>query len=318
MSNDTTSENGQVGSDAEDASAEPAAPEEAGRDAERDPPARDPDEAVAAGDASPSASDADSDGRLTQVVEALIFAADDPVTGDRIGDIYAEVTGQAAPGADTIDAAVDRLNATYDADGRAMRIERWAGGYQMATREAMAPFVKTLYVGEQEQSLSRSLLETLAVVAYKQPVTRPEVDFIRGVNSDYAIRKLLEMGLADVEGRSDSMGRPLLYGTTDRFLEQFGLDTLDDLPTLREVEDLLDDPTFDKERAELLQLKAEKEGLTDSPGASDTADLADGTDKKEAETKAPNPSSDASAEPSDEEEGEAGSAPSDAKRSEGG
>jgi segregation and condensation protein B len=100
-------------------------------------------------------------------------------------------------------------------------------------------------------------METLAILAYRQPVTRPEVDFIRGVNSDYAIRKLLELGLADVKGRSDSLGRPLLYGTTTRFLEQFGLSNLDDLPTLREIEELLDEPHFDEERAQLLALKGD-------------------------------------------------------------
>jgi segregation and condensation protein B len=128
----------------------------------------------------------------------------------------------------------------------------------MATRDSLSPFVRALFVGEQETSLSRSLLETLAVVAYRQPVTRPEVDFIRGVNSDYAIRKLLEMNLVDVNGRADTLGRPLLYGTTDRFLEQFGLEGTDDLPTLREVKDILDDPAFDEERAKLLKLDAEE------------------------------------------------------------
>lgn len=131
----------------------------------------------------------------------------------------------------------------------------------MVTRSSLAPFVKTLYVEEQNASLSRSLMETLAVIAYRQPVTRPEVDFVRGVNSDYAIRKLLEKDLATVEGRADSVGRPLLYATTDRFLEQFGLESLDELPTLREVEDLLDDPAFDDERAKLLQLDRE-EGIS--------------------------------------------------------
>jgi len=133
----------------------------------------------------------------------------------------------------------------------------------MATSSTLSPFVKTLFVGEQEKSLSRSLMETLAVIAYRQPVTRPEVDFIRGVNSDYAIGKLLEMELVDVEGRADSLGRPLLYGTTSLFLEQFGLKSLDDLPTLREVEELLDDPAFDEERAKLLRLDKEEEVSVD-------------------------------------------------------
>ena len=117
------------------------------------------------------------------------------------------------------------------------------------------------------------------MVAYKQPVTRPEVDFVRGVNSDYALRKLMELELVDVEGRSESLGRPLLYGTTPNFLEQFGLDTLDDLPTIREVEELLDDPHFDDERAQLLQLDTEDaaDALGDALSESDDASKQDRT-----------------------------------------
>jgi segregation and condensation protein B len=140
--------------------------------------------------------------------------------------------------------------------------------------------VQALFVGEQEVSLSRSLMETLAVVAYKQPVTRPEVDFVRGVNSDYAIRKLMEMNLVDVRGRADSLGRPLLYGTTNRFLEQFGLMDLDDLPTLREVEELLDDPSFDEERAKLLKLDVEEatDALSETDDAPDHSDNSSASD----------------------------------------
>lgn len=199
------------------------------------------------------------DHSLEEAIEAIIFAADEPVEPERIAEIVREVTGRSDLENEDVEAAVGRLNDEYEASDRALEIHEWAGGYRMATRSALSPFVKTLFIGEQETSLSRSLMETLAVIAYRQPVTRPEVDFIRGVNSDYAIRKLLEMGLADVEGRADSLGRPLLYGTTALFLEQFGLDSLDDLPTLREVEELLDDPAFDEERAKLLQLDAEED-----------------------------------------------------------
>ena len=201
------------------------------------------------------------DHTLEEAAEAIIFAADEPVAPDRIAEIVADVTGRPQPSDEEVAAAVERLNETYTDAGRAFTIKSWAGGYRMVTRSSLAPFVKTFYLEEQETSLSRSLMETLAVIAYRQPVTRPEVDFVRGVNSDYAIRKLLEMDLASVEGRADSVGRPLLYATTDRFLEQFGLDALDDLPTLREVEDLLDDPAFDDERAKLLQLDRE-EGIS--------------------------------------------------------
>jgi segregation and condensation protein B len=199
------------------------------------------------------------DHSLEEAAESIIFAADEPVSAARIAEIVAEVTGHAELTAADVERAVVRLNEEYRDSDRALEIHEWGGGYRMATRSALSPFVKTLFVGEQDTSLSRSLMEALAVIAYRQPVTRPEVDFIRGVNSDYAIRKLLEMELVDVEGRADSLGRPLLYGTTDLFLEQFGLNTLDDLPTLREVEELLDDPAFDEERAKLLQLDKEED-----------------------------------------------------------
>lgn len=211
-----------------------------------------------------SSASADSQGEavdhtLEEAAEAIIFAADEPVSAVRIAEIVSEVTGQSDVSETQVEDAVERLNEEYRASDRAIEIHHWAGGYRMTTRSTLSPFIQTLFVGEQETSLSRSLMETLAVIAYRQPVTRPEVDFIRGVNSDYAIRKLLELGLADVEGRADSLGRPLLYGTTSLFLEQFGLSSLDDLPTLREVEELLDDPAFDEERAKLLQLDAEED-----------------------------------------------------------
>jgi segregation and condensation protein B len=208
---------------------------------------------------------APDDHSLEEATEAIIFSADEPVEPDRIAEIVGEVTGRSELTPEDVEAAVNRLNKEYRESDRALQIKEWAGGYRMVTRSALSPFVKTLFIGEQETSLSRSLMETLAVIAYRQPVTRPEVDFIRGVNSDYAIRKLLEMGLADVEGRADSLGRPLLYGTTSLFLEQFGLASLGDLPTLREVEELLDDPAFDEERAKLLQLDAEEDISVDLP-----------------------------------------------------
>ena len=189
----------------------------------------------------------------------LDFAADEPVSARRIASVFAEVTGQPAPDESDIEAAIDALNAAYDEHGQAFEIHEWAGGYRMATRSELMPFVKALFGHEERSTLSRSLMETLAILAYRQPVTRPEVDFIRGVNSDYAIRKLMEIGLADVKGRSDSLGRPLLYGTTPKFLEEFGLASLDDLPTLREAEELLDQPAFDEERAQLLTLKREQQ-----------------------------------------------------------
>lgn len=215
----------------------------------------------------------DHDARVAQAVEALVFASDVPLRDEDIARAYSDVTGaDLAPVA--VREAVERLNAEYRAGGRAFRIEQWGGGFRMATVEELAPFLRSLFSREEERRMSRSLLETLSVIAYRQPTTKPEVEHVRGVKSDYALRQLLERGFVDVVGRSDSVGRPLLYGTTDRFLDQFGLESLEALPSPREVEEILSDPRFSKERAQLLA-----EWAADS-----TADEASGGPHEDAET----------------------------------
>ncbi len=200
-----------------------------------------------------------ADRTLAQVAEALVFAADRPVSSREITGTYSDVTGNAAPADAHVLEAVADLNAAYEAEGRVFRIERWAAGFRMATIASMAPYLKSFFNRERVRKMSRSLMETLAIVAYRQPVTKPEIDFVRGVDSGYALGKLMEQGFIDVAGRSDSLGRPLIYATTSAFLEQFGLGDLNDLPTLREIEEILGDPAFSRERAELLQLQQEDE-----------------------------------------------------------
>ena len=186
-----------------------------------------------------------------QAVEALVFASDVPLRPEDVARVWGEVTGAEATPAE-VEAAVGRLNGDYRAGGRAFRIRHWAGGLRMATVEEQAPFVQALFEGDEGRRLSRSLLETLAVIAYKQPVTKPELDHVRGVSSDYALRQLLERDFVTIAGRGEGVGRPLLYATTDRFLDQFGLDALADLPRPREIEEVLADPAFNRERASLL------------------------------------------------------------------
>ena len=125
----------------------------------------------------------------------------------------------------------------------------------MTTTEDVAAYLKVYFRSDRRQKLTRSLMETLAILCYKQPATKPEIDYVRGVDSDYALRRLLDMGLIAVLERSDAVGRPLLYGTTPRFLEEFGLSGLDQLPNLREIEELLGDPSFSQARASLLMMQ---------------------------------------------------------------
>lgn len=194
---------------------------------------------------------------LSLAVESIIFAAETPVSTDAIVRTFGEVTGSEVANTD-VEGTIAQLNALYEERGRAFRIHNWGGGYRMATIESVAGFVKAHLNQEEERRLSRALLETLSVIAYKQPVSKPEVDHVRGVQSDYAVRQLLERDFISVVGRSESVGRPLLYGTTQHFLDQFGLGQLDDLPRPREIDELLNDPAFSHERA-LLTAQMEPE-----------------------------------------------------------
>jgi len=170
----------------------------------------------------------------SSIVEALLFAADQPVTAGKIRQCI-EMDDEIP-----VQEIVDQLNDYYHQEDRSFFIMEVAGGYQLVTRREFEPYVKKLYVGASRMRLSRAALETLSIIAYKQPVSRPEIDSIRGVNSDSVIRTLLERDLIAVKGREEQPGRPLLYGTSDEFLRYFGLNSLDDLPKLKEIDALMD------------------------------------------------------------------------------
>ena len=159
-----------------------------------------------------------------EVVEALLFASDAPLEAERIREVL-EL-------ADTAEARalVEELRARYTAADRALAFVEVGGGYRMVTRPEIAPWLVRLARSRTRQRLSRPALETLAIVAYRQPVSRPEVDAIRGVNSEGVLDNLLERRLVRIAGRKDAPGRPFLYETTREFLVAFGLRDLADLP----------------------------------------------------------------------------------------
>ncbi|MCY4159227.1 MAG: SMC-Scp complex subunit ScpB [Bacteroidetes bacterium] len=190
---------------------------------------------------------------LAMVLEALAFASETPVSVDQVCNIYAELSGDdAIPNEKAVEDALETLNASFEKEGHALRIHTWAGGLRMATTSAVAPFLEAFFRRERARRLTRPLMETLAIIAYKQPSTRAEIDAIRGVDSGYSIRKLLSLNLVAITGRAEVAGRPMLYATTNRFLEEFGIKDLNGLPTLREAEELLGDTNFDQERLRLL------------------------------------------------------------------
>ncbi|MBM3313389.1 SMC-Scp complex subunit ScpB [candidate division WOR-3 bacterium] len=167
-----------------------------------------------------------------QVIEALLFAADAPVKLDRLAAL-AEVPPETAR------AAIDRLNAIYQETERAFRVQRVAQGFQLYTMPAFADYVRRLYQRQFTHRLSRAALEVLAIVAYKQPVTRPEIEQLRGVDCSGPLVTLLERRLVATYGRAARPGNPLLYRTTPEFLRYFGLAALEDLPRVEEIGEFL-------------------------------------------------------------------------------
>jgi len=164
-----------------------------------------------------------------QVVEAVLFGADTPLTPAKIVAIVG--TGSARD----VRKHIETLNQRYEQTGASFRIAKIAGGYQMLTLPAFNPWLKRLKQTRQESKLSQAAMETLAVVAYKQPVVRAEIEAIRGVATGEMLNRLRELGLVKIVGRAEDVGRPLLYGTTKRFLDVFGLGSLEDLPTVEEL-----------------------------------------------------------------------------------
>jgi segregation and condensation protein B len=167
--------------------------------------------------------------QLAPHIESLIFAADTPVSLKEIKNCLEEVFGMSLKKEDLLE-AVDQLRAQYAQSDSAIELAEIAGGYQLLTKPAFHPTVGTYLKQTTRKCLSRSALETLSIIAYKQPVTKSEMERIRGVNCDYAVQKLLEKELVSITGRSEGPGRPLLYGTSEKFMDYFGLKSLDDLP----------------------------------------------------------------------------------------
>lgn len=158
------------------------------------------------------------------VLEALLFSTHHPLTAGRLAELMElESTKPIRP-------AIKALNEQYEQTGRCFRVEQVAGGYQLLTLPEYGPYLKALHQKEADAKLTKAALETLAIIAYKQPILRVDVEAIRGVACGETIRSLMEKHLVKIAGRAEEPGRPILYGTTKRFLELFGLNSLKDLP----------------------------------------------------------------------------------------
>ena len=168
---------------------------------------------------------ADEEGNLQGRIESILFVAGEAVA---IPDLARALR----IGEDALNRELDRISSAYDYEQRGFMLKRFGNNVQLATRPLYADAVVRLLQPVQQQSLSQAAMETLAVVAYKQPVTRAEVEQIRGVKCDYSLQSLIYKGLIQEVGRKDTIGRPILFGTTDEFLSHFGLRELADLPPM--------------------------------------------------------------------------------------
>jgi segregation and condensation protein B len=173
---------------------------------------------------------------LSQLIEAALFSAARPLTLEELNDLDPDVSLA------EVRAAVDQLREHYDFDGHGIEVVELGGGFQVLTRPALAAALERARVAQRSPRLTPAMLETLAVIAYRQPVGRAEIEEIRGVSGAGVLRTLQERGLIEVVGRSEGMGRPLLYGTTPLFLELLGIGDLGNLPRAEEFAIALQPP----------------------------------------------------------------------------
>ncbi|MBR9975954.1 MAG: SMC-Scp complex subunit ScpB [Bacteroidetes bacterium] len=231
----------------DDAAADDAAADDAAADASAVPEDGGDDEEA----------DDEDEADFRGILEALIFASDEPLTFKQIKELLApndteedgEAAAEDAPGRrrrktrrltiTRVKRAIDRLNDEFTENGRVFRIVEVAGGFAFQTTKDYGAWVGRLFAERSRRRLTQSALETLAIIAFKQPISKPAIEGIRGVNAEYVVKSLLERNLISIVGREDSPGRPLLYGTTKNFLKHFGLSSINDLPKPREIKDLL-------------------------------------------------------------------------------
>ncbi|HET6527236.1 MAG TPA: SMC-Scp complex subunit ScpB [Balneolaceae bacterium] len=221
--------------------------------------------------------------RLSSVIESLIFTSPEPISEEKICEIIAKGEEQLGLETDAIGPFVEKLNQRYEENGLAFEIELVAGGYTFATKKRFEPWLSIFQHEKAYRRLTQSAIETLAIVAYKQPITKPEVDDIRGVDSGYILRQLLEKVLIEVSGRLDAPGKPLLYKTSKHFLKHFGINSIDELPKPREIEEILKDDDMAEHRQFLfdrqLELEELHEKLDDEESAKKTLSLIEAVEK---------------------------------------
>lgn len=179
------------------------------------------------------------DSHLENIVEAIIFASDQPVKMEDIQEILQKSQDASTDNLynfDSLEQILLSITTKYTSSQYPFEVKKVANGYQFFTKPVYYPYIKQAVINKNQKKLSKAALETLSIIAYKQPVTKTEVEHIRGVNSDYAVQKLLEKKLINIAGRASAPGKPLLYATSEFFLQYLGINEIEDLPKLKEFE----------------------------------------------------------------------------------
>ena len=175
---------------------------------------------------------------IKRIIEALLFSARDPLTQAQVNNVF-------EPDTPDLNEVVEKLNNQYSKNGNAFVIHKVAGGFQIVSKKEYEHFIRKLHKKSGRLTLSLAAMDSLAIIAYKQPISRYEVEAIRGVDSSGVLKTLLNHELIKIKGRDIGPGRPLLYKTTPKFLEYFGLNRLSDMPKLKEISELIDsDPSL--------------------------------------------------------------------------
>ena len=204
------------------------------------------------------------DSEIRKIIEALLFASPEPLTQSKVNGIF-------NPDTPNLKEVVLKLNEQYVHDDHAFEINKVAGGYQLVSRQEYEHFIRKMLSKSGRISLSSAALDSLAIIAYKQPIGRYEVEAIRGVDSSGVLKTLLNRNLIKIKGRDSGPGRPLLYQTTNKFLEHFGLNRLSDMPKLKEITELMEaDPTLGEQIVVFEESEPDDTNI-DSPGPEATA-----------------------------------------------
>ena len=211
--------------------------------------------------------------KAKQVVEALIFASSKPLTAGEIRKVTKVLT------AGQIEKIAAELKAEYQATGRSFELLEIAGGYEISTKREFAPWILKIELQRKARQATQSALETLAILAYKQPLTRAEIEALRGVDTSGVLNTLMEKNFIRIVGKKEVPGRPFMYGTTEKFLEHFGLKALQDLPSIEEIRQIVDSSV---KKDELMGTKK----IVDIPQDGSGTPAADGTEATAAEAPA--------------------------------